>query len=441
MSKISDNFFLIVEGLDGSGKTVIARRLAQVLQATHKDKVKLTFEPHDPSCSGLFIRQVLMKRLKNISARTLALAFAANRADHCDREIVEYLSTGEQRIVICDRYYLSSLVYQSSPDLSLDEVMAFNAGAQPPDLTIFLNASNRTCYERMRRRPEDKQLFEKNVSHTRENYKNAIEFLRGRGETIIEVDANPSIQEVLKDIVTILTDYGPGWLRIQRPLSLATLPRVYSLESFDRIDLKVKDVARDLAKHWKLISIGSEADLLESILALEEEVDTVIDEMSFDDLGSLFLDCIRQSGYKIIDKLPWTDLAAFELEYGMPLQTVQRGTALLLGEAQRYDLVMKKVLTLDRLSDFMFILDATPSHLINRHYERDLVLHSKDSVSLSPSTRVISRADIAKLVLAANLYLYLDHNYLTVSGLGRKQVFFNVVKDLKLDWQWHRPSL
>jgi dTMP kinase len=167
MVRTNDSFFLVIEGLDGSGKTEISRRLVQVLQSTHKDQVKLTFEPHDPSCSGLFIRQVLMNRLKGVSPRTLALAFATNRADHCDREIDKYLKPGDKRIVLCDRYYLSSLVYQSTAELTLNDVMALNAGARQPDLTIFLDASDRTCYERMRRRPEDKQLFEKNLRETR----------------------------------------------------------------------------------------------------------------------------------------------------------------------------------------------------------------------------------------------------------------------------------
>jgi dTMP kinase len=121
----TDSFFLVIEGLDGSGKTEIARRLAQVLQMTFKDKIKLTFEPHDPSCAGLFIRQVLMKKIRKFSPRTLALAFAANRLDHCDREITPFLTQGKKRVVVCDRYYLSSLVYQTTRDISTKEVIEY----------------------------------------------------------------------------------------------------------------------------------------------------------------------------------------------------------------------------------------------------------------------------------------------------------------------------
>jgi dTMP kinase len=437
MVHASASFFLVIEGLDGSGKTEISRRLVQVLQSTHKDQVKLTFEPHDPSCSGLFIRQVLMNRLKGVSPRTLALAFATNRADHCDREIDKYLKSGDKRIVLCDRYYLSSLVYQSTPELTLNDVMTLNAGARRPDLTIFLDASDRTCYERMRRRPEDKQLFEKNLRETRRKYGLAIEFLRERGETIVEVQADPSIDEVLDRILTVLAEHGPKWLITQRPISVATLPQVFSLNG--TFDLRVEDVARDVAQHWRLLSLRSKRALLESIGAFRGEVDKLIEEMSYNDLGALFLDCIGQSGFRVLDRLPWTDLDAFELRYEMPLHATQRGTALLLGEAQRYAVIAKKVFDLEQLSDFMFILDPNPSHLVNSHYERDLVQYDSGT-SLSPSTRVIERSDIARLVVASSLYMYLDEHYDTTSALGRKGMFFEVIRDLGLDWHWDKAS-
>ena len=209
----SNGFFLVIEGLDGSGKTEITRRLLAILQQTHSDNVKLTYEPHDPSCAGPFIRQVLAHQLAYTSARTLALAFAANRADHNDREIGPYLDGADHRIVICDRYYLSSLVYQVSADVSIDEVMGLSAHARKPDLTIFLNADDDVCYGRMRQRGEDQQLFEERLGETRRKYRVAIDYARKQGDRIFEVDANHEIPAVLQDVLGILASQGPGWLR------------------------------------------------------------------------------------------------------------------------------------------------------------------------------------------------------------------------------------
>ena len=84
-----DSLFIVIEGLDGSGKTSVSRQLTTVLNKIFDSKVKLTFEPHDPSCAGLFIREVLTKKRKyrdEVSSELLALSFSANRMDHCERE-------------------------------------------------------------------------------------------------------------------------------------------------------------------------------------------------------------------------------------------------------------------------------------------------------------------------------------------------------------------
>ena len=78
MSKKS--LFIVIEGLDGSGKSTASKHLKKKLAS--KFKVKSSYEPHNPSCGGDYIRAVLTKKIKRFSHRTLALAFAANRLDH-----------------------------------------------------------------------------------------------------------------------------------------------------------------------------------------------------------------------------------------------------------------------------------------------------------------------------------------------------------------------
>ena len=138
-------FFFVIEGMDGAGKSSIARQVHDALAQTHRDRVALTFQPHDPSAAGRFIRDVLAKRGK-ASPLALALAFALNRADHLDKVINPFLASGDQRIVICDRYVLSSLVYQSTGGLSMPDILELNRWARPPDLTVYLNVSPHAGY-------------------------------------------------------------------------------------------------------------------------------------------------------------------------------------------------------------------------------------------------------------------------------------------------------
>ena len=53
-----------------------------------------------------------------------------------------------------------------------------------------------------------------------EKYELGIALLRQKGEQIIEVDANPPVADVFDNVLAALKQYGPAWLRIQRPLLL-----------------------------------------------------------------------------------------------------------------------------------------------------------------------------------------------------------------------------
>lgn len=207
------SLFIAIEGLDGSGKSSAARQLTEMLNESNNGAVLLTYEPHDPSCAGVFIRQVLTKEIQTFTPRVLALAFAANRLDHCDREIIPWLEGGEGRMVISDRYYLSSLVYQSSEDFPYASVLALNEKAKKPDIIFFINVSDEICYERMKIRNQPEELFEKNLSDSRRKFHEAISFLRTHNnDNIVEIDGSGSISEVTNAILQKIYAFAPEWM-------------------------------------------------------------------------------------------------------------------------------------------------------------------------------------------------------------------------------------
>ena len=378
----------MIEGLDGSGKTEVAFRLAQVLEQAFPNQIKLTFEPHDPSCAGLFIRQVLKKRIADVAPRTLALAYAANRADHNAREINIFLENGPNRLVICDRYYLSSLVYQTV-GLSLDEVMAINSGARQPDLTLFMNVSAETCYQRMQQRPGDEELFDRNLDATRQKYMAAIDYVQARGDTVVEIDANPPIDVVLASMVDVLVGGdGPEWLTERPDLTIRNLYDVFSLA--------------DMQSPTLAAFVADLRPFPPDVAALRTQVRAQVAELSFDAMGALFMNYLRRSGYAVIERLPWDDLHAFALEYPLPGGMMQHGTALLLGGSQRYDSITRKVLDLEQLADFMFIFDPRDTQLFSTYFERDVVV-GPGGAARSPSTVILNRDDLADCVLAVAL--------------------------------------
>ncbi|MFN8530024.1 MAG: dTMP kinase [Anaerolineae bacterium] len=218
-------FFLVLEGLDGSGKSEVSRRLAATMKVVLGDRVLWTYEPYNESAAGPFIRQVLAKDVQ-VQSRTLALAYALNRADHLDRVIYPFLSQAtdaEPRLIICDRYYLSSLVYQSVDGMSRNNVMDLNASARTPDLTVFLDASAETCYERQGTRGKKRELFDLNLNETREKYLRAITYLSARGEQVVTVDANADLLTVINGVIEAINAYAPAWMHVE---PLAELPPV-----------------------------------------------------------------------------------------------------------------------------------------------------------------------------------------------------------------------
>lgn len=390
-----DSLFIVVEGLDGSGKTTVTRELAYFLQASFKGKVKSTFEPHDPSCGGLFIRQILTKKIKNFSQKTLALIFAANRLDHCDREINEWLNKEKNRIIICDRYYLSSLVYQSSEGFYMENVMNLNDKARKPDIIFFLNVSNKVCFERMKIRNEPKGLFEKNLTDSRKKYFSAIEFLRkNRQENIIEIDGNGTIEESLSQMEKAIYDFDHKWKSNQ--LEIFKNVRVEKLDNFslnEQIPITIDDIVKKLTLFTNQCIETIEIDLIKL------KITNSFDNLKFNELGLIFLDYIKTLGYTLREKLQWTHLNAYKLEYQMPGNILQSGSALLINKSQGYNVILSSIQNLRKMMDFMFVFFSGPSKLVTKYYERDKIKNSNNEEFLFPSVQIVTQKDLEEFTL------------------------------------------
>lgn len=372
----SGSYFIVVEGMDGSGKTGITRQLRLVLSQTQGDNVALTFEPHDPSAAGLYIRNALTKRIK-ATPLALALAFALNRADHNTHVIDPFLTSKHPRIIICDRYTLSSLVYQSAGALTMEDVYHLNQWARRPDLTIFLNVSPHNCYERMRNRPQDKELFEKNLQQRAKKYQDGIQLLRDKGESVVEVDANPTFPEVLASVLETVQSHAPDWLKIQPPLFV---------DDFAPAGNDLPVITDDALTNW-----------VQSLTA------DAVETLSYGDVNQLFKAYVIAHGFAWGDRLTWTDAHAYELRYELPLGIQQTGIALILDSSQQADLVTKSIqglldkasdkATMLNLSDFMLVLD-------NGRFEPLLRFGREGSSGrkISPQVQIITRDTLAKWI-------------------------------------------
>ena len=334
---MSKSLFIVIEGLDGSGKTTASKLLTQLLQTAFSNKVKNSFEPHDASAGGLFLRQVLMKKITDFDPRVLALGFATNRLDHCQRVIAPWLGTDNQRILISDRYYLSSLVYQSSDDFGFEQVIEVNEKAIRPDLIFFMNVSNEVCYQRMAKRNQPQELFETKLSETRQKYLQAIDFLRKRGDNIVEIDASGTVEFVVQQMLNALHEHDSTW-------------------QFDTIKI-----------------VNSENSFLEN------------------EYEKPILNYLESKGYEVGKPLPAMPFDSFELGFELPLGIQQRGCVIILNEKPRYDLVIELLQksSFYAISDFVIVFAQNAKTLGNTYHEREKVQFENNQIKLSPSVQFV----------------------------------------------------
>jgi len=142
--------FIVIEGGDGSGKGAHSALLADWLREQGHEVLE-TSEPTGGEV-GKMIRNILQNHV-TVDAKALTLLFTADRWAH-QKEIGQALSGG--KIVICDRYFLSTYVYQSVQGVDLEWIKTAHEGIKVPDLQILLDLDPETAMGRL----ETSDLFE-----------------------------------------------------------------------------------------------------------------------------------------------------------------------------------------------------------------------------------------------------------------------------------------
>ena len=192
MDKILGSF-IVFEGLDGAGTTTQIRNLARYYEF-NKREYYLTAEPTDNPI-GQLVRKVLQKKVVT-TPEALALLYAADRHDHIFSESHGILRMSEEgRIVISDRYFYSSIAYQS---VECDPSFILSINRFPlPQVIVFIDTPVDVCMERSEKRGGEKELFDRAsfLSKVRDNYIAAFSSLP-EGVRLITVDGALSEEEV-----------------------------------------------------------------------------------------------------------------------------------------------------------------------------------------------------------------------------------------------------
>ena len=193
--------FIVLEGVDASGKTVHATKLVKELEK-QGHKAIYTKEPTD-GLIGKLIRQVLNREIK-VSPTTLQYLFSADRAEH-QREILNKLKDGY--IVVCDRYYWSAVAFGMADIggeldffLTAYSILSLYNEFIAPDMTFLLDVDPEVAVERISQSHKHTEIYDRKdiVVKTRETYHRLVAKFEQEFDVI---DANRSIEEVSSELL------------------------------------------------------------------------------------------------------------------------------------------------------------------------------------------------------------------------------------------------
>jgi len=200
---MKNGLFIVLEGIDGAGTSTQAQLITKQLRLDNH-KVFQTFEPSDGKI-GKLIREIIRSDGKSKpSWMAMTLLFSADRLVHLETEIEPNLIGGYH--VICDRYYHSTLAYQSlSNNLHGVDWIPWikNVGvfSVKPDITFVLDIDPEVAAERMQGRKKPKDVYEnlefqKKLSKFYANIEQHFP-----AERIVHVDGSQNIESVTAEIL------------------------------------------------------------------------------------------------------------------------------------------------------------------------------------------------------------------------------------------------
>ena len=152
---MKQGYLIVIEGIDGTGKSTQAKRLAEWLSSLGHS-VTLSREPTDGPWGKKLRESASSGRL----APELELEwFLLDRKQHVESLIHPAIANGH--FVILDRYYFSTMAYQGARGLDPSAIRCQNESFAPvPNLLLILDIDVQTAHQRIGNRGDSTNEFE-----------------------------------------------------------------------------------------------------------------------------------------------------------------------------------------------------------------------------------------------------------------------------------------
>ena len=200
--------FITMEGVDGSGKTTQLQLTARYLLDRGYDVVT-TREPGGTKMAER-IRGLVLDADAAINARTEVLLYLAARAEHVETVIKPALAEG--KVVLCDRFADSTMVYQGFVrGIETDKVKAlceFAADGLQPDLTLLLDAAPEALLQRRADRGVRDRFEQEGLDFQKKVRAGFLSQANAEPARIKKVNALQNTEAVQTDIQKLLKEAG-----------------------------------------------------------------------------------------------------------------------------------------------------------------------------------------------------------------------------------------
>jgi dTMP kinase len=189
--------FIVFEGIDKSGKETQAKMLYDYLN-NKGIPVIYTEEPTDKNVMGRTIKKWLVGQATITSGEAITLLYTADRYEHLKNVIAPALNVGKN--VICDRYFYSTLAYESAIfGVDREWIKTLHKNVRRPDVVIFIDIDPEISLRRERSSPNDRLEKVDILKKVREAYKEMV-----NEEKFFMINGDRTKEEVFRNVCMVI---------------------------------------------------------------------------------------------------------------------------------------------------------------------------------------------------------------------------------------------